>query len=54
MFSFAKRECEAYALQMSKSDYNNEEERDLVGEVFNNAMASLSDDDRTLPQVTLN
>jgi len=51
VFSFAKRECEAYALQMSKQDFNSEEEKELVGEVFANAMASLSDDDKTLPQV---
>ena len=51
IFSFAKRECEAYALQMSKHDYNTEEEKELVEEVFNNAMAGLSDEDKTLPQV---
>jgi ATP-dependent RNA helicase DOB1 len=51
VFSFAKRECEAYALQMSKQDFNDEEDKELVGEVFANAIAALSDDDKTLPQV---
>ena len=51
IFSFSKRECEAYATQMSKLDLNSAEEKRLVNEVFNNAMEALSDEDRELPQV---
>ncbi|CAM9104113.1 unnamed protein product [Choristocarpus tenellus] len=51
IFSFAKKECEANALQMSKLDFNDDSQRSLVEQVFNNAMASLSEEDRHLPQV---
>lgn len=51
VFSFSKKECEAYALQMAKLDFNTPEEKKLVDEVFNNAMMVLSEEDRSLPQV---
>uniref|UniRef100_W5MVR2 Exosome RNA helicase MTR4 n=1 Tax=Lepisosteus oculatus TaxID=7918 RepID=W5MVR2_LEPOC len=51
IFSFSKKECEAYALQVSKLDFNTEEEKKLVEEVFNNAIDCLSDEDKKLPQV---
>merc|ERR1719361_3162541 len=51
VFSFSKKECEAYALQMAKLDFNTPEEKKLVDEVFNNAMNVLSEEDRGLPQV---
>ncbi|VDI66413.1 ATP-dependent RNA helicase DOB1 [Mytilus galloprovincialis] len=51
VFSFSKKDCEAYALQMSKLDFNTEEEKGLVDEVFNNAIDALSDEDKKLPQV---
>lgn len=51
IFSFSKKECEAYALQMSKLDFNSGQEKKLVEEVFNNAIDCLSDEDKTLPQV---
>ncbi|KAJ0396820.1 hypothetical protein P43SY_006597 [Pythium insidiosum] len=51
VFSFSKRECEAYALLMSKLDFNTEEEKQMVEQVYKNAIDSLSDDDKTLPQV---
>ena len=51
VFSFSKKECEALALQLSKLDLNDEDEKKLVMEVFNNAMDALSDEDRQLPQV---
>lgn len=46
VFSFSKKDCEAYALQMSKLNFNSEEEKALVDEVFNNAIDNLSDDDK--------
>lgn len=51
VFSFSKRECEAYALLMAKLDFNSDEEKEMVEQVFRNAIDSLSDDDKTLPQV---
>eukprot|EP00898_Chlorokybus_atmophyticus_P007257 jgi/Chlat1/7532/Chrsp62S07029 len=52
IFSFSKRECEALALQMAKLDLNDDEEKKLVEGIYNNAIDSLSDDDKRLPQVT--
>ena len=51
VFSFSKKECEAYALQMAKLDFNTNDEKKMVEEVFNNAMMVLSPEDRLLPQV---
>ncbi|XP_049823785.1 exosome RNA helicase MTR4 isoform X2 [Aethina tumida] len=51
VFSFSKKDCELYATQMTKLDFNTAAEKQLVDEVFNNAMDVLSDDDRRLPQV---
>ncbi|KAM4634304.1 exosome RNA helicase MTR4 [Polymixia lowei] len=51
IFSFSKKDCEAYALQVSKLDFNTDEEKRLVEEVFNNAVDCLSDEDKKLPQV---
>ena len=51
VFSFSKKDCETYALQMARLDFNNEEEKSLVERVFLNAMDSLSEDDKALPAV---
>ncbi|EFA01232.2 exosome RNA helicase MTR4 isoform X1 [Tribolium castaneum] len=51
VFSFSKKDCEVFAMQMTKLDFNTTAEKHLVDEVFNNAMDVLSDDDRHLPQV---
>ncbi|KAL7411383.1 antiviral helicase [Mrakia frigida] len=51
VFAFSKRECEGLALQMSKLEFNTDDERDLVGSVFENAINALSEDDRDLPQI---
>ncbi|XP_056288777.1 exosome RNA helicase MTR4 [Pseudoliparis swirei] len=51
IFSFSKKECEAYALQAAKLDFNNDAEKRLVEQVFNNAVDCLSDEDKKLPQV---
>ncbi|GAB6028830.1 Exosome RNA helicase MTR4 [Chamberlinius hualienensis] len=51
VFSFSKKDCEAYAMQISKLDLNTVEEKALVVEVFTNAMELLSDDDKKLSQV---
>ncbi|KAJ2701862.1 ATP-dependent RNA helicase mtr4 [Coemansia sp. IMI 203386] len=51
VFCFSKRECEGLALQMSKLDFNDDAEKEMVAQVFTNAIASLGEDDRTLPQI---
>ncbi|XP_077296367.1 exosome RNA helicase Mtr4 [Arctopsyche grandis] len=51
IFSFSKRDCEVYAMQMAKLDFNTVEEKKLVDELFNNAMDVLSEEDKKLPQV---
>ncbi|KAI6248233.1 ATP-dependent RNA helicase mtr4 [Erysiphe necator] len=51
VFSFSKRECEAYALKMSTMAFNEESEKAMVTKVFNNAINSLSDEDKQLPQI---
>ena len=52
IFSFSRRDCEAYALQMSKLDFNSAREKELVEEVFTNAIDCLSEEDKQLPQVS--
>jgi ATP-dependent RNA helicase DOB1 len=51
VFSFSKRECEAYALQMSSMAFNDESEKAMVSKVFESAIESLSDEDKQLPQI---
>ncbi|KAF9419921.1 ATP-dependent RNA helicase mtr4 [Podila epigama] len=52
VFSFSKTECEAYAHQVSKLEFNTVEEGAMVDKVVSNAVAGLSEADRTLPQIT--
>ncbi|KAK2749592.1 ATP-dependent RNA helicase mtr4 [Myotisia sp. PD_48] len=51
VFSFSKRECEAYALQLSKLSFNDSSEKEMVSKVFNSAVEMLSEGDRDLPQI---
>ncbi|PPQ99955.1 hypothetical protein CVT24_009534 [Panaeolus cyanescens] len=51
VFSFSKRECEGLALTMTKFEFNNQDEQDLVTKIFNNAIENLAEDDRQLPQI---
>lgn len=52
VFSFSRRDCEAYAMQLSKLDFNTEEEREVMEQIFDNAISSLNVEDRNLPQIT--
>ncbi|QIW97390.1 hypothetical protein AMS68_002908 [Peltaster fructicola] len=51
VFSFSKRDCENYALQMSQLAFNDESEKAMVSKVFSSAIESLSEEDRELPQI---
>ena len=51
VFAFSKREVESLALQMGRLDLLTDAEKGLVGQIFRNALASLSAADRQLPQI---
>lgn len=51
VFSFSKRECEAFALHTSKYAFNDDSEKAMVRKVFTSAIESLSEEDRDLPQI---
>lgn len=51
VFSFSKRDCEGYALSVSKLDLNSKEEHSNVSKIFSNAISQLSETDRQLPQI---
>ncbi|KAM3694070.1 hypothetical protein ACB098_07G030100 [Castanea mollissima] len=53
IFSFSRRECEQHAMSMSKLDFNSQEEKDTVQEVFRNAIQCLNEEDRNLPAIEL-
>ncbi|CAI5461115.1 unnamed protein product [Closterium sp. Yama58-4] len=51
VFSFSRADCEALALQMSRMDLNDEDEKTLIDGIFRNAIDSLAEEDKKLPQV---
>jgi ATP-dependent RNA helicase DOB1 len=51
VFSFSKRDCEAYAIQMSTMSFNEESEKAMVSKVFDSALEMLSPEDKNLPQI---
>uniref|UniRef100_A0A1J3ESM8 RNA helicase n=1 Tax=Noccaea caerulescens TaxID=107243 RepID=A0A1J3ESM8_NOCCA len=53
IFSFSRRECEQHALSMSKLDFNTDEEKEVVEQVFSNAIQCLNEEDRSLPAIEL-
>ncbi|PHH59531.1 hypothetical protein CDD81_2893 [Ophiocordyceps australis] len=50
-FNFSKLECENMAIQLKGLDFNDDTEKAMVRKVFHNAMSSLSEQDRQLPQI---
>lgn len=53
VFSFSKRECEAYSMSLKTCDFNTEDERDSISKIFNNAIDTLADEDKQLPQIQM-
>ena len=53
VFSFSKRECEAFSMSLKNCDFNQEEERDSIDRIFHNAIQTLSEEDQQLPQITM-
>lgn len=51
VFSFSKRDCENHALHLSRMDFNSQTEKQQIAEVFKNAISTLSEEDKQLPQV---
>ena len=51
VFSFSKKDGETFALELKREDYTDEVEKDLISQVYANAIESLSEDDRTFPQM---
>ena len=51
VFSFSRRDCEGFAIQLARLDFNSDDERKLVSQIFSNAIDSLSDEDKLLPQI---
>jgi len=45
VFSFSKRECEAFALALKGCDFNVESEREQIDVIFKNAIGTLSEED---------
>ena len=42
IFSFSKKDCETYAMLMSRLDFNSDEEKELISAVYTNAIDALS------------
>ena len=53
VFSFSKRECEAYSMSLKNCDFNSEDERDSIEKIFNNAIDTLAEEDKQLPQIAM-
>lgn len=53
VFSFSRRECEAYASCLKDMDFNTDEEKRMVRTIFTSAINLLSDEDRQLDQIKL-
>ncbi|AFZ79424.1 DEAD/DEAH box helicase domain containing protein [Theileria equi strain WA] len=50
VFAFSKTDCEKNAISVSHMDMTDDAEKALIDEIYRNAMATLSDEDRNLPQ----
>ncbi|VVC41817.1 Hypothetical protein CINCED_3A007924 [Cinara cedri] len=51
VFSFSKKECENYAMQIAKLDFTSDVEKGLIDKLFENATKVLTEEDRKLPAV---
>ena len=51
VFNFSKRDCENMAMSITNLVFNDDSEKDMVRRVFTNAISSLAEQDRELPQI---
>lgn len=53
VFSFSRRECEQYATAMAKLDFNTDDEKEAIEDIFKKAVEVLNEEDRSLPAINL-
>lgn len=51
VFSFSKRECESYAIALNKYDWTSAEEKVAIQQIFENAIDTLAEEDKSLPMI---
>lgn len=51
IFSFSKRDCEAYAMALKGCDFNKDDEKESIKKIFTSAMASLAEEDASMPSI---
>lgn len=51
VFAFSKKECESNMMALRHVDLTRDDEKALIQQVFDNALATLSEEDRDLPQI---
>lgn len=51
VFAFSKKECESNMMALRHVDLTKDDEKALIQQVFDNALATLSEEDRDLPQI---
>ncbi|CXH79455.1 ATP-dependent RNA helicase, putative [Plasmodium berghei] len=51
IFAFSKKECEVNATTLHKVNLTDDSEKEIIKELYENAIQILADDDRALPQV---
>ena len=51
VFSFSRRQCELNAMQIKKVDLNTEEEKEIIRQIYTNAISTLSEEDQQIKQV---
>ena len=53
VFAFSKKDCESYALALSKIDFTSSTEKEEIEKVYLNAISTLSEEDQQLPQIKM-
>ncbi|KAF6134112.1 hypothetical protein GIB67_013509 [Kingdonia uniflora] len=53
IFSFSRRECEQHAMSISKIDFNAENEKDVVKQIYENKILSWNEEDKNFPAIKL-
>ena len=53
VFSFSKRECEQYSYSLKLCDFNNEDEKAQIDQIYQNAIQTLSEEDQQIPMITM-
>ncbi|KAF6163823.1 hypothetical protein GIB67_016163 [Kingdonia uniflora] len=53
IFSFSRRKYEQHAMSMSKLDFNTENEKDVVNQIYENSILCLNEEDKNLHSIEL-